>query len=190
MLAIRFYCARRWAVSTRLLVLSLRGYVLSRDLMGCDVEGFSAELFTAPPLTLAGFPYRKWAEADVLYIRLHGVVNQPFLYDGNWQTTLSLSGLQQSGLSFTRPTKVFFEGCFAYQTGIPAALIAMGAQEVIASTTTTWIRRIRAGPSGKIGGAVLRAWLTGQDVQAALDRANRRQAKYGMSFVRLLSEKE
>lgn len=186
MLAIQFYCARRWVVSTRLLVLSLRGYILSRQLMGCPAKDFSAEVLTAPPLPLAGFPYRKWAEADIVLVRLHGKMNQPYFYDGNWQTVLSLTDLQQSSLQFTRPAKFFFEGCFACQTGIPAALIAMGAQEVIASTTTTYDNKIRVGPAGKVAGAVLRAWLMGQDVEAALDRANRRQKKYTMKFIRLL----
>jgi len=151
------YAAGRWLVSTRRLMQAAE-----KLLPGLDVD-----VLTCPPLTAKTFPYERLAEVDVVYFRLHGMPDQPYMYGASFlrpwgETAFSLREFQSKRIMLDG-VKVFFEGCFATQTGIPAAMVEAGAT-VVASTTATKNSPLRIGPAGQIGLAVLKAWLDNQDV--------------------------
>lgn len=111
------------------------------------------------------------------------MLNQPYLYDGNWSTAFSLKALRQSSVQFVRPIRFFFEGCYARQTGIPRQLLEMGASEVVSSRSVTVNNRLRIGPAGDVGFEVVRAWLEEKDVDVALSRVLAKHADREMEFV-------
>ena len=88
--------------------------------------------------------------APIVYLRLHGMPDQPFLYGDSWQTALAAH--QVKGADFSG-SLVFLEGCYGDTMG--QAFLAAGARAVVGSTGTTYGRRWRLGPSSIVG----RAWL-------------------------------
>ncbi|MHC4088672.1 MAG: hypothetical protein ACYSVY_00060 [Planctomycetota bacterium] len=152
------YTGQRWRVST---------------LRMLRATGADFDLLTCPPLSDREFPYRTLPDYDVLYLRLHGLPGQSSLYGSSWRrrwgsNALSVSRFVQSGVAFDRPIRVFFEGCYAAQMRLPALFLEAGAREVVASPTETYNNTIRVGPAGRIGLAVVRAWLRGEDAESVL----------------------
>lgn len=169
------YTAKRWVVSTRRLFRGLQKLMPKLEV----------DLVTSPPLTGATFDYCLLEQADIVYLRLHGIAEQPYLYGqghrGAWLTALSLECFKRSKLSLPG-NLIFFEGCFAGQTGIPDALLAAGAREIVVSDGETFNRRIRVGPAGKVGEVALLAWMTKRNVEEAVKREIEVQSKYPMRF--------
>jgi len=168
------YTARRWLVSSRRLF---------------RMVGIDAVELTSPPLFTTTFPYTSLTDYDVVYFRLHGLPDQPYLYGASFlrrwgQTALSLADLKASGVSFQlSPLRVFFEGCYAVQTGIPQAFVELGAREVYAANTNTKNSPLRVGPAGRVGLAVMRAWMRNEDAGRALRVALSDEASTRMRFM-------
>jgi len=136
------------------------------------LRGYKVKVMTAPPFNAETFPYTELAEVDVVYIRLHGIPDQPYLYDGGWNTAFSMDRLVHQVKELPKHPRIFMEGCFGKQTGIPAVLLKLGASEVVASTTETRNRPLTIGDAGKIGLAMLKAWLDGAGESGPLQVAD------------------
>ena len=169
------YCPKGWAVSTKRMMRQVE-----RAVNG----SVTWTVLTAPPLDGETFPYHVLANVDVLYLRLHGLAGQSYLYDEKWRTAFSLPKFLSSGVQFTKAPLVFMEGCFGAKTRIPAELLNRGAGQVVACETKTKNYRVLVGPAGQVGKAVLTDWLNGQrSVDVALAGVKAIQDKYAMQFV-------
>ena len=143
------YCARAWRLST-----------------WCAV---GTRPITCPPLDAETVDIRR-LHAPIVYLRLHGVKDQPYLYgDPGWTTALSAEQVEQADFS---GSIVFLEGCFGLELG--DAFMKAGALAVVGSTVATMGRRWRLGPSSIIGREWLRQMKRGATVSAALGLAVRR----------------
>lgn len=118
------------------------------------------ELLVAPPHGVGSFPYRKLAQADIIYFRLHGKVGQSYMYDGSFHTAFSLRRFEESGVRL-RAGLVFIENCQGGLTPFPQAFRKAGAAIVVAAVTETQNYRRRIGPAGRIGIATFSKWLRG-----------------------------
>lgn len=102
----------------------------------------------------------------MVYIRLHGLPDQPYLYGDNWQTALSADQVRSVKLP---GSLVFLEGC--YGALCADAFIQAGALAVVGSDTQTYGKRLFLGPSSKIGQTWLEAINKGHTVDKALELA-------------------
>ncbi len=136
------YCAQSWRFSTWLTTLT--------------------QPLTCPPVTAETLDLSLLRQ-PLVYIRLHGMPGQPYLYGDDWQTALSLDQLQSVSLP---GSLVFLEGC--YGALLSSAFIAAGASAVIGSTQATVGKRYFLGVSSKIGRAWLAAIQRGDTAETAL----------------------
>jgi hypothetical protein len=121
---------------------------------------------TSPPITAENINLADLA-APVLYIRLHGICGQPYLYGApGWGTTLSLDKVKAA--DFTN-SLLFLEGC--YGAAFADAFLSAGAKAVIGSSQPTWGRKYLLGPSSIIGRDWLRNINAQQTVKQALESA-------------------
>lgn len=139
----------------------------------CRSWRFSTRLATGVwPLTCppyhAGNINPEMLRAPLLYVRLHGVPDQPYLYGDNWLTALTIGQVERLQLP---ASLVFLEGC--YGAGMAEAFLAGGARAVVGSDRATYGRRIRLGPAQQIGRAWLRAIRHGATAGTALAAALR-----------------
>jgi hypothetical protein len=141
--------AQTWQISTRLTV------------------GLGAQVIVCPPVTADTIDLSLLEQSDVLYIRLHGVPGQPYLYGDPGMVT-ALSRAQIEGIKLPG-TLVFLEGCFG--TLMADAFLEAGARSVVGSTDTTYGKRIFLGESSQFGKAWLSAIKKGFDMMQALDHA-------------------
>lgn len=139
------YCARSWRVSTILTTGQIP--------------------LTCPPVTADTLDIRRLADR-IIYIRLHGVPGQPYLYGDGWQTALSAE--QVRGLKLPFPM-VFLEGC--YGALFAQAFLEAGAVAVVGSDTQTIGKRLAIGESSKIGRAWLKEVRSGRNAAEALAKA-------------------
>ena len=123
-----------------------------------------------PPVTMDTLDL---AELDrpLLYIRLHGVQGQPYLYGDDWTTALSAE--QIGGVSLPR-SLVFLEGCYGLQ--FAEAFLTAGALAVIGCDEPTFGRRWFPGPSSIIGRKWLLSVRAGKSAGEALSLAIGRRA--------------
>jgi hypothetical protein len=172
------YAARRWHISTLRMLKQVVGLIPSIEV----------EVLMCPRLTHETFPYEKLAEADLIYFRLHGLENQPFLYGqghrGGWQTGFALALFEAEGVTLKPNCRVFFEGCYNSLSGIPDAFAQAGAGDVIAADTETYNKRLGIGPAGSVGIQAIQAWIEGGDAIQAVEVENAKQAKWEMNFRR------
>lgn len=139
------YCARSWRVSTALATLSLP--------------------LTCPPVTMANLDTGEMAK-PLLYIRLHGMPGQPYLYGDDFITALS----REQVCAQTLPRSlVFLEGCYGMQ--FAKAFLEAGASVVIGSYDPTMGKRWFPGGSTKIGLKWLALVRMGMNAGEALSRA-------------------
>jgi len=139
------YCARSWRVSTFLTTGKIP--------------------MTAPPLTAETIDLQS-LKADIVYIRLHGLDGQPFLYGGpNWITALSAEQVENAPETFSGSI-VYLEGC--HGTTMANAFLNAGARAVVGDKDTSWGRKYRLGPSSKIGKHWLKQIKQGASVRDAL----------------------
>lgn len=124
---------------------------------------------TAPPATAETPGLIESLSADILYIRLHGMEDQPYLYsEPGWTTALSVDQIKDRKDLFEN-TAVFLEGCEGVE--MSDAFMAAGAQLVIGSNRTTYGKRIGLGPSSKIGRTWLKAYRKTKDATGAMKKA-------------------
>jgi len=130
---IAVYCARSWLVSTLFTTRATR-------------------IFTSPPATAANLNIQN-LYAPIVYIRLHGIDGQPYLYgDPGFVTALRLD--QVASADFPGSI-VFLEGC--HGADFAGAFLQAGARSVVGNTEPTFGRKWFLGPSSIVG----RAWLNG-----------------------------
>ena len=124
-------------------------------------------------------PLNELLEADVIYIRLHGLGDQPYLYgDPGLPTALSAEQIRETALD---GRTIFLEGCFGAQ--IADAFLEAGAKTVVGNTGITWGRRFFLGPAQVVGKAWLDAFEGGLSPRKALDVAMANVArKWGERF--------
>lgn len=122
---------------------------------------------TCPPLTAEAIQPAQ-LHAPLLYIRLHGLPDQPFLYGDGWQTALAATWVAALKLP---ASLVFLEGCYGAQ--LAEAFMAGGARAVVGNNQPTFGRRLRLGPAQQIGRAWLRQLRLGWPVSLALRAAQR-----------------
>ena len=103
----------------------------------------------------------------LIYIRLHGFQDQPYLYgDPGFPTALTARQVREMELP---GSLVFLEGCYGYQFG--RAFVDAGARAVVGCDRPTWGRRWRMGPSSVVGREWLRQIRQGRHYTRALEAA-------------------
>lgn len=107
--------------------------------------------------------------ADVVYIRLHGMENQGYLYSDPGKYTALKADQVQGRIDLFENSLIFLEGCEGVE--LSAAFMSAGARAVIGSSETTYGRRWKLGPSSIIGREFLRGVRKKRDPQKSLDHA-------------------
>ncbi len=109
----------------------------------------------------------------MIYIRLHGMGDQPYLYgDPGLPTALSARQIRETSLN---GHMIFLEGCFGAQ--IADAFLEAGASVVIGNSGITWGRRFFLGPAQVVGKSWLEAFGAGFSPRDALDVALKKVTK-------------
>jgi len=135
------------------------------NMFGLMQAGIVTHPLTSPPLTAETFPYERLADADLIYIALHGAAKGCRLYGDGKLAALSVEGIlagpELHGV-------VIMEGCYGAKTAFPRAFVERGARMVISSREKTFDRRYGLGEAGRIGRDLVRALRDGRDVRSAL----------------------
>jgi len=122
---------------------------------------------TSPRRTAEDPPLDHLLEADLVYIRLHGLGDQPYLYgDPGLPTALSAEQVRDS--DFT-DRAVFLEGCFGAQ--MADAFLDAGASVVVGNSGITWGRRFLLGPAQVVGKKWIKQYNAGFSPRSALAAA-------------------
>ena len=139
------YCARSWRISTFLTTGKIP--------------------MTAPPLTAETINLQD-LKAEIVYIRLHGLKGQPYLYGSpRWETAISAAQVEQSEDIFVG-SLVYLEGCHGNE--MAQAFLNAGARAVVGDTNTSWGKRFMIGPSSAIGKHWLKLIKKGITVNTSL----------------------
>lgn len=108
-------------------------------------------------------------KAKLVYIRLHGIDGQPFLYgDPGWDTALTAEQVAEADFDGCH---IFLEGCNGNE--MADAFLAAGALSVTGNNLSTYGRRWHIGPSSKVGAAwiaQMRRGETDEALKKGLDR--------------------
>ncbi|MBN1315458.1 MAG: hypothetical protein JXA42_08320 [Anaerolineales bacterium] len=104
------------------------------------------EPITFPPLTIDTFAPSQLENIDLLYLKFHGLPQQPYLYAGRYITAISAEQLAAANLN---RTVVFGAVCHLPQTPIIQALFQAGARVVVAGDGVNY------GSSSRLYGADL-----------------------------------
>lgn len=136
------YCCRSWAVSSFLTV--------------------GVRPKTSPPLDAQTLDPTVLV-ARIIYIRLHGITGQPYLYGDNYITALTAEQVRKLDLS---GSLVFLEGC--HSDTMAQAFLDAKAQSVTGCTETTYGKLWLLGPSSVVGRHWLQAIKAGKSAQEAL----------------------
>jgi hypothetical protein len=123
--------------------------------------------FTSPPLAADSLSIEA-LYAPIVYIRLHGMPGQPYLY-GDPGLITALSAKQVIKANFNE-SDVFLEGC--YGDMMADAFLCAGARSVSGSRAPTWGRRWRLGPSSIVGREWLHQILSGKSPETAMQIAS------------------
>lgn len=127
--------------------------------------------------------------ADLVYIRLHGLPDQSYLYgDPNWETALGFEQVRDAPPELFTGSLVFLEGCFGGR--ISSAFLDAGARAVVGSKITTWGHPTRLGPSSVIGKTWIKSMKDGDTVGAALHKALRRVDRKFTEYWQVYGKKE
>jgi hypothetical protein len=94
---------------------------------------------TAPPMTAAAFPRRLLEGRDLLYIALHGMPGEPYLYGDGYETALMLEVLEGLDLSHTT---VLITACHFTETPGLQAFLDCRPRLVIAGDGPNYARNI------------------------------------------------
>lgn len=122
---------------------------------------------TSPPRSPDNRPLDDLLGADVIYIRLHGLGDQPYLYgDPGLPTALSAEQIRETGMN---GQVIFLEGCFGAQ--IAGAFLKAGAKTVVGNSGITWGRRFFLGPAQVFGKTWLEVFGEGYSPREALTAA-------------------
>lgn len=122
---------------------------------------------TSPPVVSDNIDLSLLEGHDLLYIRLHGIDGQPYLYsDPGWYTAITAEQIKSLNLAGTH---VFLEGC----NGIflDDAFLQAGAKSVTGALASTWGRRIFLAPASKVGRRFIKRIEKSGDPDSALKGA-------------------
>lgn len=107
---------------------------------------------------------------SLIYVCLHSVADQPYLYGGDWSTALTADDIAQANLG---GAIVYLAGCFGIGP-IAVAFIDAGAAAVVGDRDSTWAGFIRPTGSNEVGRLFVRGlrrgWTVGQSYDSALAR--------------------
>lgn len=124
---------------------------------------------TSPPVVMGSLDLTKLEGHEMLYIRLHGVEGQPYLYgDPGWVTAISVKQIERLNLA---GCEVFLEGCFGAQ--FAEAFKKAGALAVVGSDRPTFGKRYTLGPSSQVGRRYIDLRKQGEHPNEALMGATR-----------------
>lgn len=101
----------------------------------CQIVTGTAPI-TCPPVTAGELDTRR-LEAGFLFIKLHGLPDQPYWYGDHWITALSALDIVQVDLSHT---VVFVANCFFPESPMLPALRAAGPRLIIGGGGVNWAR--------------------------------------------------
>lgn len=118
----------------------------------------------APPLTMAGFRPGMIEGADLVYICLHGLPDQSYLYGSDWSTVVSADQVRRADLA---GAVVYMAGCWG-QGPMTDALLAAGAVAVVGDADSTWAGYVLPTGSNALGQRFVRRVKAGQMAQEAL----------------------
>ncbi len=124
-------------------------------------------------------PLGELLDADVIYIRLHGMGDQPYLYgDPGLLTALSAKQVRDTRLN---GQVIFLEGCYGAQ--IADAFLEAGALAIVGNSGITWGRRFFLGPAQVVGKTWLKALERGSTLREALNEAMKEvKERWGVQF--------
>jgi hypothetical protein len=100
---------------------------------------------TSPPVLMDNIDLKDF-NADIVYIRLHGLPNQPFFYGSRFETTVSFNQIAQARFP---DSLIFLEGCFGIRAS--DAFLEAGASAVYGCRIATFGHPRRIGISSRIG---------------------------------------
>ena len=106
---------------------------------------------------------------DLVYICLHGLPDQPYLYASDWSTAVSADQLRAARLD---GAVVYMAGCFG-QGPVAEALLAAGAQAVVGDADSTWAGYVLPTGSNALGRLFVAGVRRGETVREALNGARR-----------------
>lgn len=134
-----------------------------------------ARPIAAPPLTADTFKPAMLDGADVLYICLHGLPDQPFFYGADWSTAVSAGQIAACKLD---GAVVYLAGCFG-QGPMTDALLSAGAAAVVGDADSTWAGYVLPTGSNALGQRFMRGLRAGLAAGPALTAA---QASYMRTY--------
>lgn len=103
---------------------------------------------TCPPLDLHTIDPDRFQEAGFLYLSLHGLADEPYLYGDNYATALTCD--QIAGLDLSQ-TVVFSTCCFFLDSPWPAAFKAANVKALVGGHGPNFTRRFHVGGADHLG---------------------------------------
>ncbi len=141
---------------------------LINNVLGLALAGVVTRPFTSPPLDAESFPYARLANADLIYIALHGMPGKGVLWGDEMLPALDVHGV--SGGPDMRPgAVVILEGCYGAKTPFPQAFKERGAAAVFASRDETFDKRFTLGKAGTAGNLMVRRLRAGMAIERVVD---------------------
>jgi hypothetical protein len=103
---------------------------------------------TSPPVTVDTFTPAMIQGADLLYLKLHGIPHQPYLYGDCFTTACSAEQIESCDLA---GCVVFAAVCHLPETPLLQALFQAGARAVIAGHGSNYAAKSRVYGADKLG---------------------------------------
>jgi len=107
--------------------------------------------------------------ADIVYIRLHAVPSNNYLYGEAFITAMSFDQIAFAPEECFSDSVIFLEGCYGME--ISEAFFKAGAKAVIGNIGPTYGHPLRRGPSSVVGYSWLRNYRRTKDYKLSLERA-------------------
>ncbi len=127
--------------------------------------------YTFPPLDMNKFD-PKWLEgAELLYVHLHGMPDQPYWYGDKMVTALSAEQVKQANL---KNVVVFVANCFGAGSRMVDALLAAGCSAVVAGPGKNYTVEDQVRGADRLGNEFVRAYEQKHDAGFALSFAKDR----------------
>ena len=149
------YCDQRYEEATR------------------KVVGKGATVLTSPPIFAGDFNPEWWQGARFIYLDLHGFASGVYLYSGETGQWAALS-LRTVGMSRLVGAVIFVTTCYLPQTPFLPALLAAGAEAVIAGDGENWANRETPAGAQALAARVLGELRRNAPVEQAVEAAKAR----------------
>lgn len=120
------------------------------------------------PLRRAGaFDARILEGRDLIYVCLHGLRNQPYLYGDSYETAISADQIRSVDLG---GAVVYMAGCFG-DGPVADAFLEAGASAIVGDSDTTWAGTWLPLGSNRLGRLFVRRMKAGDSAHDAFVRA-------------------